>query len=190
MHWSYCDIASLSAQQLQAAYEKLSVSRKEHIDRFRRPEDRNRSLAGQILAETLLQEHYGIRDSLERITSGQPFFPHCDVHVSISHCDQLVACALSREPVGIDIERIRPINLKMCRHVCREEEKAYLLSGKEYEEEVCEDPEILQRFFEIWTAKEAYFKKCGTGITDLRSVNILPLPRQIHRIGDYMLQLL
>jgi phosphopantetheinyl transferase len=30
---------------------------------------------------------------------------------------------------------------------------------------------LLTRFFKIWTAKEAYFKQQGTGITDLKAVH-------------------
>ena len=48
----------------------------------------------------------------------------------------------------------------------------------------------MQRFFEIWTAKEAYFKKCGTGITNLKSVNSLTLSRQMHILGDYILHII
>jgi len=67
----------------------------------------------------------------------------------------------------------------------------YLLAGKESaDENPCRDPEILHRFFQIWTAKEAYFKKCGTGITNLKSVNILPMERQCFQIEDYFIQIL
>ena len=182
MHWSYCDITTVSDDALQSAYKNLSPSRKEHIDRLRRKEDKTRSLAGEILAQALLKEHYGIRTAkLHRHTSGQPYFSGCDLHISICHCDQMVACAISDKPVGMDIERIRPVNLKLCRHVCTPEEAEYVLG--------CEDDSAF-RFFEVWTAKEAYFKKCGTGITDLKSVNILSLPRQLHRVGDYLLQIM
>lgn len=190
MHWSCCNTADFTQDALQQAYAQLSDSRKEHIDRLRQPEDKARSLAAELLVQKLLREKYAITDAvLHRKTNGQPYLSGCDLHVSISHCDGTVACAISREPVGIDVERIRPINLNICRHVCTEEEKAYVGTDGS-EGQTCRDPDILRRFFEVWTAKEAYFKKCGTGITDLKSVNILPLPRQTHRIGDYLLQIL
>ena len=89
------------------------------------------------------------------------------------------------------MERIRPVDLRLCRHICVPEETAYLLGDcRESDDRECRDPEVLFRFFEIRTAKEAYFKKCGTGITGLKTVNILPLKRKIHRIEDYILQIL
>lgn len=190
MHWSYCNTTDFSTEALQQAYAQLSASRKEHIDRLRQPEDKARSLAAELLVQKLLQEQYGITCGvLHRSASGQPYLSGCDLHVSISHCDRMIACAISREPVGIDVEKIRPIDLSICRHVCTDAEKAYVGTDGT-EGQLCRDPEILHRFFEVWTAKEAYFKKCGTGITDLKSVNILPLPRQTHMIEDYILQIL
>lgn len=178
MHWTCCDTAEISREALEQAYSILSASRKAHIDRLQKQEDKLRSLAGEVLAQKLLREKYHITDAvIHRQSNGQPYLTGCDLHISISHCDEMVACAVSREPVGIDIERIRPIHEKLCHKVCTESELAYVL----------EDP---GRFFEIWTAKEAYFKKCGTGITNLKSVNILELPRQTHFIQDFVLNII
>ena len=192
MHWICCDTASFSKDALRSAFEEMSSSRKEYIHSLRHFEDKARSIAGEILAQRLLREYYGITHAqLHRKENGQPYLTGCDLYVSISHCGGKIACAISREPVGIDLERIRPVDLKLCRHVCVPEEKAYLLENhREYEDRECQDPEVLRRFFEIWTAKEAYFKKCGTGITNLKSVNILTLPREIHMVEDYMVQIL
>ena len=192
MHWTYCDTAAFTAQELQKAYDGLSASRKAHIDRLRQPKDKRRSLTGELLVQRLLADRFGIRDArLNRRENGQPYLTGCSLYVSISHCENMVACAVSNEPVGIDLEKIRPIDRKLCRHVCLPEEKTYVLG--DYPEDTvgeCRDEKVLERFFEIWTAKEAYFKKCGTGITNLKSVNVLPVQRQIHRSGDYMLQIL
>ena len=51
------------------------------------------------------------------------------------------------------------------------------------------NPAVIRRFFEIWTGKEAWFKMQGTGITDLKSVNVLQLNRQLHSMEDYMIQI-
>lgn len=192
MHWTCCDMASFSAEELQRVYEKLSPSRKEHIDRFRQQKSKACSLAAETLVQRLLEEHYGVTDAkLHCKDNGQPYLTGCNLYVSISHCEGKIACAISCDPVGIDIERIRPVNLKLCRHVCVPEEKAYVLGKcREYEDRECQDPEVLRRFFEVWTAKEAYFKKCGTGITDLKSVNVLQLPRKIHMEEDYLVQIM
>ena len=192
MHWTYCNTASFSKEEIQRVYENLSPSRKVYIDSLRQQKDKTRSLVAELLVQQLLQEYYDIPNArLYRKENGQPYLTGCDLYVSISHCGEKIACAVSSEPVGIDLERIRPVGLKLCRHICVPEEKAYVLG--DYPEnlgEECRDPDVLRRFFEVWTAKEAYFKKCGTGIRGLKSVNVLPLPRKITMVDDYMVQIL
>lgn len=188
MYWICRNTQDFSHAQLQGAYARLSPSRKEHIDRLRRDADKRRSLAAQLLIEQLLFDHYGLTDiPLHREAGGRPYLTGCPLYVSISHSDELVACAISSESVGIDIERIRPTRRNLFQKVCVDEELAYVQPGPEA---LCTDPESLRRFFEIWTAKEAYFKKRGTGITDLKSVNVLTLPRQTHFMEDFVLQIL
>ena len=188
MYWTCRNINTIPREALEKVYEHLSPSRKEHIDRLRLEPDKCRSLAAQWLLQQLLEETCGITDSvLHRDSSGQPYLTGCDLFVSLSHCDDMVACAVSEEPVGIDIERIRPVKEGLCRRVCTPEELAYLQAAPE---ELSSDPASLRRFFEIWTGKEAYFKKCGTGITNLRSVNVLSLSRQVHTVEDYILQII
>ena len=120
MHWSYRNTASFTSDELQYAYSQLSPSRKAHIDRLRPQEDKRRSLAAELLVQELLQS-LGISNAvLHRHPNGQPYLTGCNLHVSISHSDQMVACALSTNPIGIDIERIKPLDFKICRHLCTE----------------------------------------------------------------------
>ena len=187
MHWDCRKITGYTQEQLLGVYAQLSASRKEHVDRLCRQEDKLRSLAAEHLVRALLEEHYGISEAqLCCKPTGQPYLTNSQFYVSISHCEQMVACAVSEAPVGIDIERIRPIDLRISRHTCVPEELDYLqISGQG----ICSDAEVLWRFFEIWTAKEAYFKKCGTGITDLKGINILKLQRQVYTVEDYLIQI-
>lgn len=189
MHWACCKITDYTEADLRCLYQHLSPSRKIRIDRLRRQEDKNRSLAAELLVYDLLKKYENIDSAqLHCKDNGQPYLSGCQLQVSISHCEQMVACAISQEPVGIDIERIRPIDLNICRLVCVPEEKEYLSAN--IQKGLCSNPAVLRRFFEIWTAKEAYYKKCGTGITDLKAVNILPLQRQLYVMDDYIVQIL
>ena len=191
MNWLACKTTDFSQTDYDRAYRQLTPARKAHIDRFRLSSDKTRSLAGELLAEKLLAETYGLTDvQLDRAENGRPVLKDSALHISIAHCEDMVVCTVSEDPVGIDVERIRPIDLGAARHVCVEEERDYLLYGKPAEPGLCRDPEILKRFYEIWTAKEAYFKKCGTGITNLKSVNILPMERQCFQIEDYFIQVI
>ena len=179
VYWLSCKVTDFSEADYCRAYEQLSPDRKAHIDRFQKPADRTRSLAGQLLVGKLLSQ-LGLCATLHRDEKGRPYLQGCDYFVSIAHCEDLVVCALDEKPVGIDVEKIRPIDVAAAaRHVCTPEEHRYLQAG-----------DSLTRFYEIWTGKEAWFKKQGTGIQNLRSVNILPLERQLHRIEDYLIQII
>lgn len=175
MKWLICRTTDFTQAQYDAVYKALSPSRRAHIDTFRHEGARRQSLAGELALRRLLARE-GIDATVERLASGQPVLKNSDLYVSISHCQELVACAISHAPIGIDAEQIRPVKPGMPERVCTAEELAWMQDSQE-------------RFFEIWTAKEAYFKMLGTGITDLRSVNILTLPRQVLRDGDYLIQI-
>lgn len=191
LHFEYLNVQNLSQAQYDAAYEGLSPSRKRHIDRLRRPEDRKRSLAADILVEKLLKEHWKLTGCvLHRRENGAPYLTGCDLCVSISHSGELVACAVSEQPVGIDIEQVKAIDLQITRHVCTPEEKTAIFGDAPVPEGICRDERMLRRFYEIWTAKEAWFKKQGTGITGLKSVNVLPLEKQTVHLEKHIIQIL
>ena len=192
MYWAYKKITDYTEEELQCVYDRLTPSRKARIRQLRRAEDKKRSLAAEALVYHLLRKHWGITCAqLHSRSSGEPYLTGCPLHVSISHCDQVVACAVSQVPVGIDVERIQPIDPGVCRYACVAEEMEYVFRGTQpLDREKIRDTDTLQRFFEVWTAKEAYFKKCGTGITDMKLVNILPLQRQSHVAEDYFIQIL
>ncbi|MBO5867659.1 MAG: 4'-phosphopantetheinyl transferase superfamily protein [Oscillospiraceae bacterium] len=190
MRWTCGDIREYTPEELETAYLQLSSSRKEHLDRIRREEDKNRSLVATILVSRLLKEFGYPEATLQRAENGQPYLSGCDLFVSISHSKSKVVCAIDTQPVGIDIEKIRPIDMAVCRHVCLEEESAYVWADQEPYTGTCRDTDILRRFFEVWAAKEAWFKKCGTGITDLKSVNVLPLQYQTHLLEGYLIQII
>ena len=173
MKWLLCRTDDFSPDAYAAVYHSLSDSRKAHIDTFRHEGARRQSLAGELALRTLLARE-GIDDGIERLPSGQPVLAGRSAWVSIAHCEDWVACAVHEKPVGIDIEKRRAVKPGMAQKVCTAEELAWV-----QEEET--------RFFEVWTAKEAYFKMKGTGITNFQSVNTLALPRQLHRQGDYLI---
>lgn len=79
---------------------------------------------------------------------------------SISHKPEYVAGVVSREPVGIDIEKIRPFREGLQRKVATDGEWA-LCSG--------EQAALLFRF---WTAKEAVLKAAGEGLKGLSKCRI------------------
>ena len=175
MNWRIAAVADFSEAELAAVYDTLSPSRKAHIDQFRHAGARRQSLAAEALLRRLLGQ-LGIDATIDRLPSGQPVLADSSVFISIAHCEDFVACAVSEKPVGIDIEKIKPVKQGMAEKVCTPEEQQFVQGDD-------------ARFFEVWTAKEAYFKMLGTGITNLQAVSTLTLPQQTFRQGEYLITL-
>ena len=182
MNWRYKLLSDFTDEQFSNAYNSLSVSKKKRVDKLKKQDDKKRSLAAEILLKQLLKEEYGINNPVVcHYDNGKPYVECEKICVSIAHSENMVVCAADFEDIGIDVEKIRPINKKLVSRVCQKGEEKYVLEDND---------DFLYRFFEVWTAKEAYFKKLGTGITNLKSVNILSLPRQIFQINGYLVQII
>ncbi len=139
----------------------MDTERRERVQKKPRREDRLCSVAADMLLRKALSEDYGINEediSILEDECGAPYVDAIAVRVSISHSGDYAVCAVSRYPVGIDIEKIRPISTRVSERTFSENEKKYLSCKGEL------SGEALLHFFEIWTAKEAYGKMKGEGI--------------------------
>ncbi len=76
------------------------------------------------------------------------------LHISLATRDGVVALALANRPVGIDIERVEPLDPPPLAAL-HANERAALLALPEADRALA--------FARIWTAKEAYVKALGTG---------------------------
>lgn len=171
MKWKMGYIGDLTDAQYNAVYAELSASRKARIDSLKQEKARKRSLLATQLLHDLLGDC-----AIESAENGRPYVNGDHVYISISHSGDAVACAVNDSPVGIDIEKIRPIERKLIEYVCTAREREYVLAA--------EDPQL--RFFEVWTAKEACFKRgeCEVG---LRAIETVSLPKQTQVIDGYYL---
>ncbi len=89
--------------------------------------------------------------------NGKPQFLDSHMHFSLSHSENLVACAVSLSPVGVDIQKERPYVDAVARRVFSEEEYAFLQG--------CENKE--KAFCSLWAKKEAVAKRTGGGIGEM-----------------------
>ncbi len=92
-----------------------------------------------------------------RTVYGKPMVTNPELNISISHCEKIWVCAVGLCPVGIDIEKIRPIDIeKIASHFFSENEQENLQKlasdGRE------------KLFYKTWTLKECYSKLKGLGM--------------------------
>jgi len=107
------------------------------------------SLAWKYLEKIILQEyHLNIKDlKLSYNPYGKPFFIDACFHFNLSHCQNVIAIALSKDEVGIDVERIKDVHFPSS-------------FAKKINAKSTDSYDMIARF----SALEAHFKKEGTGI--------------------------
>lgn len=129
-------------------------------------------LSGHALTDALILravKEYGISVSSLKVIRdhrGKPFIvPHSEVkvNVSVSHCGSTFAAIVSDANCGIDIQEARNTDvLKIAERFFSEEE--YRLVEKEGSD----------RFFRLWTRKEAYAKYTGGGLGQvMRKISVI-----------------
>ena len=185
MRWLFKKITDISDAEYSAIYSTLSPSRKAHIDAMPNHDDKQRSLLATALINELLKEQKITGATLETDADKRPFLRGSEYFVSISHRKKGVAAAISKDPVGIDVEIIKPIKKNLIKYVCTESELKYVLNDFDSALETVTDADILKRFFEVFTSKEACYKrqKCK----DMLKIETLPLEKQHFIIGDFLI---
>jgi phosphopantetheinyl transferase len=103
---------------------------------------------------------------VEYDSSGKPYLAGSELHISVTHTDDLAAIIISRHArVGIDIERIRP-RIEKVRDKFISQDEAVLI-GKERE---------LEQLTLAWCAKEALYKLYGLRNLDFRENICVEVP--------------
>ncbi|MCR5102099.1 MAG: 4'-phosphopantetheinyl transferase superfamily protein [Butyrivibrio sp.] len=126
--------------------------------------DRARSIAASYLLQTGLDEYQGKHIKNPDISfgeDGKPYFTdYPELHFSISHSGEYVACAFSDQEIGLDIQEERASN---CDKIAA---RFYSPSENEYLNSIKNADLRKHEFFRIWSAKEAYIKFTGLGIRE------------------------
>jgi 4'-phosphopantetheinyl transferase len=140
---------------------------------YRREEDRMRFVVGCALAKTVLAAYCGLRPAdvhFDRACAtcghahGKPVAAGLGLDHSVSHSGDVVAVAVARSPVGVDVEqldgRARPVGggdpQAVARLVLDADEQAALAAVR---------PSARARAFLVaWTRKEAVTKATGDGL--------------------------
>lgn len=149
-----------------------------HIAEYRNETVRQRSLCAWRLFMMMAAEEGVENPEIGFYEYGKPYFIQpAGWYFSLSHSDEYAACALAREPVGVDIQKIRPVDAGVARRCFSEEEQQRLRLARAPEEEM----------IRIWTLKEAVVKASGLGLRqDLRCVNASVGRYRTWQIEDYM----
>ena len=139
----------------------ISCEKYNRINKFHRFEDVQRSLIGDIVIRYLLCKRLKIENNKIVFgvnAYGKPYLMnYTDIHFNISHSGKWVVGCVDIFPVGIDIEQIKPTDLKIADRFFSKLEYKWLVSNNFLEKE--------SYFYALWTLKESYIKAVGKGLS-------------------------
>ncbi len=164
---------SVLKEDLQKTLNCMTPERRAHIERITHPDVRLATLCGEWLCKVMLSEQSGMafeQICLTRRGDGKPEAQNLPLHFNVSHSGDFVACAVSRRPVGIDLEVLKTRDLSVAKRICSEKELAFIAPEK---------PDALHRFLKVWTAKEAYVKLSGIGIKAMAEADYFALQERL-----------
>ena len=131
-----------------------------NINRIINKEARYRKIAGYRLFYDVLGAY---REDLRVSKYGKPYLNKKNIYFNISHSFNIAAIAVSNRNLGLDIEKIRPYDIRLVDKVICENGRNQLLKS----------PDDRSLFYKYWTAKESIIKYDGKGLSiDLRSIDV------------------
>lgn len=158
----YCDVSELD---LSKGYRLVSDDRKSKISRFKFDKDKKLSCGAYLLLLKLLNEENITNPTFKTEKYGKTYISNYDdIHFNLSHSGKYVACGISDNKIGVDIEYNDPtIDLNIARHYFYNEEYKNIMKSDNPSDE----------FFKYWVLKESYMKYTGLGFNlELNSFEI------------------
>lgn len=160
---------TLTANEREAAMEKLTPERKTKVQRFRRLEAQQHCIATGLLEDYAIRKEFHRRQQdiedtsisyvLEKGPEGKPYVrDYPDLHYNISHAGSWVVCAIGDQPMGIDVESKNRYTESVVKRFFQPDEITEILEE--------EDPERKKDIFaDYWVMKESFMKLSGGGFS-------------------------
>jgi len=151
----------------------LDADERDRASRFKFAAPRNQFVASHAFLRTVLGHYLQIGPSDLRFrasTHGKPELTEGDLRFNLSHTEGAALVAIARRwPVGVDVERLRENlePLELADRFFSHQEAEWLRAQPEAQR--------IPAFFACWTAKEAYIKACGGGLSiPLAGFSVIP----------------
>ncbi len=164
-------------KEASSLFELLNPEERERAARFKFPPPRNQFVISRALLRRALGRYLQVepRDIHFRTTgnSKPELAESSDIRFNLSHTAGVTVFAIARHrQVGVDVERIRKDTnaLELAERFFSPQEVEWLRAQPASDH--------LASFFSCWTAKEAYIKAQGEGLSlPLDSFGVLPIPQ-------------
>lgn len=194
VNYSVADIRRFSDENFNEFYSYISKHRQKKADSYKLKIDRKLSILSSYQLEKLFS-FMGVKEpyNYSVLPNGKPILLGDDISFSLTHSGNYAACAVSRKyDVGIDVEdvmlkkrrmdrlkkaaykffledEIKYIDFEMCDNepIHNNEAVEHVIHNNEAMEHIIRD-----KFFKIWTFKEAYMKAKGISLIDAMKKDI------------------
>ena len=149
------DMTQCSEQEVARLLPLVSVQRREQALRFTHLFGQYCCLKSYEILLQLLASTYTLHSTPTFLYNeyGAPSIKN-GPYFSISHCKSGIAVAVSKQPIGIDIETVRPLKVDLVKKTMNPLEQEVIFF----------DTQPDWAFTRLWTRKEAFLKMKGTGI--------------------------
>ena len=137
--------------------ENLSSNREKRLMQLKNLKDKENFIIAEYITFEILEKEYAITNPKIKGAAGEKprLIDKENIYYSRSYSDNNLVLAFSKEgPVGIDMEKISPVDYGVVKYFFTEEEKIYLDNSQNKD----------LAFTEIWTRKESYMKYLGQGL--------------------------
>jgi len=161
-------------KEVESLIELLDAEERERAARFKFPAPRNQFVISRALLRQALGRYRRIDARAIRFrttANGKPeLAENCDLRFNLSHTAGVTVFAVARHrQVGVDVERIRQDTdaIELAERFFSRPEVQWLRSQPA--------EQLIPTFFSCWTAKEAYIKAQGEGLSlPLSGFGVLP----------------
>ena len=150
---------------------KIKNEKQIKINKLKNEINKKESILGEYLLIYSLKKYYHLNYQNIDIyynDNNKPLIKNHNIYYNITHSNGLVGLIISSNKCGIDIEKIKDVNLAIIKTFATINEQKYILENNS-----------LQRLFEIYTLKEAYIKMKGLNLTNIKEIEFIIKDKQI-----------
>ncbi|WHE06162.1 4'-phosphopantetheinyl transferase superfamily protein [Thermoanaerobacterium thermosaccharolyticum] len=168
---------NVDEEEYSKLLEAVSEEKRCRVKKIRKYDDALRTLLAEAMLRVTLIKEFGLKNSdivFYKNEFGKPFLKGKNIFFSISHSREWASIAVDCDNLGVDIEKIRDINLNVAKR---------FFSMEECNDMMKKDDKI-DYFFTLWTLKESYVKALGKGLyVPLKSFTV-KLEKEIKLYGE------
>lgn len=179
----YCDVSGID---IEKSMKIVTKKRQEKVRRLKNENSQRESIGAELLLLSMFKSEFPDEPFPPKIHQNQgekPYFEDYEnLYFNLSHSNLYVACAISDNPVGVDIQYMKDFDKNLVSRFFTPDEQEFWQNSKSKKE----------AFYKIWTKKEALLKCLGAGLGKMATKSVFRAQDegykfQTKHFGNYIL---